>query len=124
MVLQYRMLGPLELRTADHVLPLGGRRQQTLLAALLLNTGTTVPFDRLVADLWDDPPRTAHRQVVNAAAAVRRVVEHGGGGAPGATRGGDPPRAPRGRVGRRQHGPAPGGGASPPPPHPIRWRSR
>lgn len=80
MVLQYRMLGPLELRTADHVLPLGGRRQQTLLAALLLNTGTTVPFDRLVADLWDDPPRTAHRQVVNAAAAVRRVVEHGGGG--------------------------------------------
>lgn len=79
MVLEYRMLGPLELRTADHVLPLGGRRQQTLLAVLLLNTGTTVPFDRLVTDLWDDPPRTAHRQVVNAAAAVRRVVERGGG---------------------------------------------
>ena len=79
-VLEYRMLGPLELRTADHVLPLGGRRQQTLLAVLLLNTGTTVPFDRLVTDLWDDPPRTAHRQVVNAAAAVRRVVEQGGGG--------------------------------------------
>jgi DNA-binding SARP family transcriptional activator len=79
-VLEYRMLGPLELRTADHVLPLGGRRQQTLLAVLLLNTGTTVPFDRLVTDLWDDPPRTAHRQVVNAAAAVRRVVEQSGGG--------------------------------------------
>jgi DNA-binding SARP family transcriptional activator len=79
-VFEYRMLGPLELRRSDRVLPLGGRRQQTLLAVLLLNAGRTVPFDQLVANLWDDPPRSARRQVVNAAATVRRVVEQGGGG--------------------------------------------
>ena len=72
--MEYRILGPLELRSAGRCVALGGERQQKLLALLLLNTGTVVTFDRLIDELWDDPPQTARRQVCNAAAAVRRVV--------------------------------------------------
>src|ERR1041384_932448 len=72
--MEYRILGPLELRSAGRSVALGGERQQKLLALLLLNTGTVVTFDRLIDELWDDPPQTARRQVCNAAAAVRRVV--------------------------------------------------
>lgn len=71
---EYRLLGPLELRSAGSVVPLDGRRQQTLLAVLLLNAGKVVPFDRLVLDLWEQPPTTARRQIGNAAVAVRKAV--------------------------------------------------
>ncbi|MBM7863766.1 AfsR/SARP family transcriptional regulator [Lentzea nigeriaca] len=79
MVLEYRMLGPLELRRAGSPVELGGERQQKLLAVLLLNPGSVVSFDRLVDELWDDPPQTARRQVSNAAAGVRRVIGAAGG---------------------------------------------
>jgi DNA-binding SARP family transcriptional activator/tetratricopeptide (TPR) repeat protein len=77
--MDYRILGPLELRSAGRPVALGGERQQKLLALLLLGTGTVVSFDRLIDELWEDPPQTARRQVCNAAAAVRRVVTKGGG---------------------------------------------
>ncbi|WP_434446511.1 BTAD domain-containing putative transcriptional regulator [Lentzea sp. E54] len=77
--MEYRILGPLELRSAGRSVALGGERQQKLLALLVLGTGTVVTFDRLIDELWDDPPQTARRQVCNAAAAVRRVVTQGGG---------------------------------------------
>ncbi|MEV6235274.1 BTAD domain-containing putative transcriptional regulator [Lentzea sp. NPDC051838] len=79
MVLEYRLLGPLELRRAGSLVELGGERQQKLLAVLLLNAGAVVSFDRLVDELWDDPPQTARRQVSNAAAGVRRVIGAAGG---------------------------------------------
>lgn len=77
--MEYRILGPLELRSAGHSVALGGERQQKLLALLLLDHGAVVTFDRLIDELWEDPPQTARRQVCNAAAAVRRVVTHSGG---------------------------------------------
>ncbi|MFI6099346.1 AfsR/SARP family transcriptional regulator [Lentzea sp. NPDC051213] len=77
--MDYRILGPLELRAAGRSVALGGERQQKLLALLLLNTGAVVSFDRLIDELWEDPPQTARRQVCNAAAAVRRVVAQSGG---------------------------------------------
>jgi DNA-binding SARP family transcriptional activator/tetratricopeptide (TPR) repeat protein len=61
------------------VIPLGGERQQTLLAVLLLNAGTVVSFDQLELNLWDRPPATARRQVANAAVAVRRAIGQGSG---------------------------------------------
>jgi DNA-binding SARP family transcriptional activator/tetratricopeptide (TPR) repeat protein len=78
-VFEYRILGPLELRSAGKVVPLGGERQQTLLAVLLLNAGTVVSFDQLELNLWDRPPATARRQVANAAVAVRRAIGQGSG---------------------------------------------
>ncbi|SEQ79979.1 DNA-binding transcriptional activator of the SARP family [Lentzea xinjiangensis] len=77
--MEYRILGPLELWSAERSVALGGERQQKLLALLLLNAGAVVTFDRLIDELWEDPPQTARRQVCNAAAAVRRVVTGGGG---------------------------------------------
>ncbi|WP_177320896.1 AfsR/SARP family transcriptional regulator [Lentzea waywayandensis] len=79
MALEYRILGPLELRRAGGLVALGGERQQKLLAVLLLNNGSVVSFDRLVDELWDDPPQTARRQVSNAVAGVRRAIDAAGG---------------------------------------------
>jgi hypothetical protein len=50
--MEYRVLGSLEvLDRSGHRLPLGGARQQTLLASLLLRAGRTVPLERLVDEL-------------------------------------------------------------------------
>lgn len=80
MALEYRVLGSLELGAGGAALALGGERQQKLLGLLLVNAGAVVPSDRLVEELWDDPPRTARRQVSNAAVAVRHLVDQVGGG--------------------------------------------
>jgi DNA-binding SARP family transcriptional activator/tetratricopeptide (TPR) repeat protein len=71
---QFGMLGALELRLDGSPVALDGERQRKLLALLLLNAGSAVPVDRLVDELWDEPPPTARRQVGNAAAGVRRTL--------------------------------------------------
>ena len=56
--MEYRVLGSLEvLDRSGHRLPLGGARQQTVLASLLLRAGRTVPVERLVDELWEKPPQ-------------------------------------------------------------------
>jgi class 3 adenylate cyclase/tetratricopeptide (TPR) repeat protein len=62
--MEYRVLGPLEVVDASgQKLALGGAMQQSVLAALLLRAGQTVALERLVDDLWDEPPETAARTV-------------------------------------------------------------
>ncbi len=62
--MEYRVLGPLEVLDASgRKLRLGGAMQQSVLAALLLHPGQTVALDRLVDELWDEPPETAARTV-------------------------------------------------------------
>jgi DNA-binding SARP family transcriptional activator len=52
--MEYRLLGPLEvLDRTGHRVRLGGARQQSVLASLLLRAGQTVALDRLVDDLWE-----------------------------------------------------------------------
>jgi DNA-binding SARP family transcriptional activator len=51
-----RVLGPLEVHAGGGPLPLGGRKQRLLLAALLLAAGRTVSADRLVDLLWGEEP--------------------------------------------------------------------
>ncbi|MFB6891462.1 BTAD domain-containing putative transcriptional regulator [Kitasatospora sp. NPDC056327] len=72
--MEFAILGPLEVRTrGGERVPLGGVRQQRLLAALLLNAGGAVPVARLVDAVWGDrPPATADRQVRNLAGLLRR----------------------------------------------------
>jgi DNA-binding SARP family transcriptional activator len=42
------------------LVPLGGAKPQTLLAALLLEHGRVVPLSRLIDVIWpDDPPEAA-----------------------------------------------------------------
>src|SRR3954451_562518 len=55
--LQFLLLGPVEARRGDVVVPLGGPRQRTLLALLLLDPGRTVPVDELLDAIWfGEPP--------------------------------------------------------------------
>jgi class 3 adenylate cyclase len=62
--MEYRLLGPLEvLDGSGHKLPLGGARQQSVLASLLLRAGQTVALDRLIDELWEEPPSTAAKTV-------------------------------------------------------------
>jgi predicted ATPase/class 3 adenylate cyclase/DNA-binding SARP family transcriptional activator len=53
--LEYRVLGPIEVRGRDDaVVPLTSARQRLLLACLLANAGQVVSADRLVEALWPD----------------------------------------------------------------------
>jgi DNA-binding SARP family transcriptional activator len=57
-MLEFRLLGTLE--AANGGSALGGRKQRTLLAYLLLHRNEAIPRDRLIDALWpEDPPATA-----------------------------------------------------------------
>jgi predicted ATPase/DNA-binding SARP family transcriptional activator len=58
--MQYRVLGPLEVRDGEGSLPLAGAKQRALLALLLLHANRVLSRDRLIDELWgDEPPATA-----------------------------------------------------------------
>src|SRR4051794_40240018 len=58
--MDYRVLGPLEVRDGDRSLPLAGAKQRALLALLVLNANRVVSRDRLIDELWgEQPPETA-----------------------------------------------------------------
>ena len=52
--LDFRLLGPLEVRNAGRSLALGGRKQRTLLAILLLHANEAVSDDVLSEGLWGE----------------------------------------------------------------------
>ncbi|MGH3328174.1 MAG: BTAD domain-containing putative transcriptional regulator [Streptomycetales bacterium] len=77
--MEFRILGPLEIRAGGRPLGLGGPRQRNVLAALLLNAGHTVTRGWLIKALWgEDPPASAARQVQNAVAALRQLLAGAG----------------------------------------------
>jgi predicted ATPase/DNA-binding SARP family transcriptional activator len=58
--LDFRLLGPLEVRDGERTLSLGGRKQRTLLAILLLHANEVVSSDTLIDGLWGEhAPKTA-----------------------------------------------------------------
>src|SRR5215208_1824729 len=52
--MDFRILGPLDVRDGDRQLALGGARQRALLALLLVHANEVVSSDRLVDELWGD----------------------------------------------------------------------
>lgn len=74
-VLQYRILGPLEVdRDGARVEPTSPKHK-ALLLDLLINRGHTVSRDRLVDDLWaENPPATAHGVLQNYVSALRKAL--------------------------------------------------
>jgi DNA-binding SARP family transcriptional activator len=57
---KFGILGPLEVVEQGRVLALGGSRQRTLLALLLISANEVVSADRLADELWGaEPPRAA-----------------------------------------------------------------
>jgi DNA-binding SARP family transcriptional activator len=58
--MEFRILGPLEVVDQGRVVKLGGAKQRSLLAYLLLHRNRVVARDRLIDELWgDQPPDTA-----------------------------------------------------------------
>jgi predicted ATPase/DNA-binding SARP family transcriptional activator len=83
---EFRILGPLEVRRDGEALALGGARQRSLLALLLLHRNEVVSRERLIDALWgESPPATAPNALQVAVHALRkllgqdRVSSHGGG---------------------------------------------
>ncbi|HEX5582740.1 AfsR/SARP family transcriptional regulator [Gaiella sp.] len=72
---EYRVLGPLEARIGDAVVPLGGRTQRALLAGLLLQANEAVSPARLVDLVWGQtPPATAEHAVSVYVSRLRKVL--------------------------------------------------
>jgi YVTN family beta-propeller protein len=64
--MDYRILGPLEVRDGSRRLVLGGERQRAVLAILLLHRNEVVSADRLIDELWGESPPTGARQTLRA----------------------------------------------------------
>ncbi|MFI6272821.1 AfsR/SARP family transcriptional regulator [Micromonospora zamorensis] len=78
----FAILGPLEVRVGEDALVLGGVRNQSILAALLLGANRVVSVERLVEAAWGDtPPGSARAQVQNRVGSLRRLLwtRHPGG---------------------------------------------
>jgi predicted ATPase/DNA-binding SARP family transcriptional activator len=76
--MDYRLLGPLEVRGTDGPLPLGGAKQRALLALLLLNANRVVPRARRVDELWgEQPPETAVGTVQVYVSRLRKLLPDG-----------------------------------------------
>jgi DNA-binding SARP family transcriptional activator/transcriptional regulator with XRE-family HTH domain len=70
----FRILGPVEFGPPGNPVPLPGTRQKKLLAVLLLDRDTPIPYERLVDTLWETPPRSARQQIHNSVASLRRSL--------------------------------------------------
>ena len=86
--MDFRILGPLEVRANGERLALGGPKQRALLAILLLSADRVVSRDRLIEELWaDDPPAAArHALEVNVSRLRKALGANGAGGSPLVTR--------------------------------------
>jgi DNA-binding SARP family transcriptional activator len=74
-VLEFRVLGPLEVVGENGPMRLGGRRQRATLAILLLHANRVVPVERLADDLYAGrPPVSAVTQVQRQVSELRRVL--------------------------------------------------
>ena len=77
--MEFRILGPLEVRDDDGaVIDLGGRQQRLLVAVLLLHPNEVVSVDSLIEALWpDQPPASAVKSVQAQISRVRRALGEG-----------------------------------------------
>jgi DNA-binding SARP family transcriptional activator len=74
-VLEFRVLGPLEVVGDEGPLALGGQKQRALLGLLALNAGRVVASDRLLDELWGEhPPRTAATSLQNMISQLRKTL--------------------------------------------------
>src|SRR5207237_9463904 len=54
--MEFRLLGPLEVRKHGREVAVAGAKQRALLAMLLVHAGEVVSRDRLIEELWRDRP--------------------------------------------------------------------
>jgi DNA-binding SARP family transcriptional activator len=74
--LDLRVLGPLEARRGSDEVALGGRKQRTVLAILLVDPTRLVSIDELIDGLWGDaPPERAVGTLQAYISNLRRALE-------------------------------------------------
>ena len=77
-MLEFRVLGPLEVLDEGSPVPLAGRNQRALLSLLLLRANEAVSAERLVDQLWGEhPPRTATTSLQNTVSQLRKLLGPG-----------------------------------------------
>jgi DNA-binding SARP family transcriptional activator len=74
-VLEFRVLGSLEVLDEGRPVALTGHKQRALLALLLLRANHVVPAERLIELLWGEtPPRTAATSLQNFVSQLRKAI--------------------------------------------------
>ena len=73
--MEFRVLGSVEVVAGGQPLALRGRKQRTLLAALLVHANEVVATERLIDALWDErPPETARAALQVYVSQLRRLL--------------------------------------------------
>ena len=73
--MEFRILGPLEVRSGERTVALGSAKQRALLGVLLLHANEPVSTTRLVDELWGaNPPATAEKLVQGYVHALRKLI--------------------------------------------------
>jgi predicted ATPase/DNA-binding SARP family transcriptional activator len=76
--LQFRVLGPLEVRNAGEPCVISSPLQRRLLTALIIGAGTTASTERLIDQLWgEQPPPAARNSLQSHIARLRTLVGNG-----------------------------------------------
>jgi DNA-binding SARP family transcriptional activator/tetratricopeptide (TPR) repeat protein len=71
---RFQVLGPLRLRAGSRSVPVGPQKPRAMLAHLLLCRNERVSLDRLAAELWDRPPRSAVANLRTYASGLRQLL--------------------------------------------------
>src|SRR6185295_13500719 len=73
--LEYRVLGPIEVRRDGEELPIDGAKQRTVLAALLLAGNHYLTDSTLSRYLWGEhPPATMNAQIYTYVSRLRKIL--------------------------------------------------
>ena len=75
--MEFRVLGPLEVDRGGEPLALGPAKQRALLAVLLVHANEVVSSDRLIEELWPEPPETAANALQVYVHKLRRALDPG-----------------------------------------------
>ena len=73
--MEFRILGPVEVRDDGRVVRLGGGKQRAVLALLLLNANRVVASERMIELLWGErPPATAATALHGHISSLRKAL--------------------------------------------------
>jgi DNA-binding SARP family transcriptional activator len=76
--MDFRFLGPLEVFEDSRPLPLGGIKQRSVLAILLMHANELVTTDRLIDEIWGGmPPAKASKNIQVQVSRLRKVLDAG-----------------------------------------------
>lgn len=79
--MEFRILGPLEVRDGEDNVPLGPAKERALLAVLLLQGSAVVSRERLISELWGEaPPPTAAKALNVHVSQLRKRLAQGSDG--------------------------------------------